>query len=351
MGRRNSTPPPSSWNAAALAWLGRVFDAAGERLASLLPEDGGLRRWSDRIAVILLAAGLLAAAFVGVPRLVERADTGEGSISRETTAPLAGPQVRFAEEPGWLLPDERERIEISISAELAGASAFDRDSLESAAAAAERTGWFAGTVTLLRTGLNEVVIETPLRIPRAAVRSQGRDHLVDLQGTLLPMSWIAGRSPATIPVFVGVREAAPDRPGSPWAGGTVTIGFEVLEAISTRPWSESIRAIDLEGADRGAPIRLRTSGGGTIVWGSTAATSVAEVPVATRLAYLDRLHQRTGSIEPPPGKAWDLRLDYLASRPEGASPASLLASAAALDVPSLDDGAAGANRAGRASRP
>lgn len=351
MGSRTSNSPSRSWKTDALAWLGRGRDAVGARLASCLPEDGSLRRWSDRIAVILLAVGVLVAAFVGVPSLIERADAGEAPISREPAASLAGPAIRFIDEPAWLDPSERERIEISIAAELAGASAFDRASLESAAAAAERTGWFDGTVTLLRTGLNEVLVETPLRVPRAAVRSRGRDHLVDLRGTLLPMSWIAGRTPFAIPVFVGVRESAPDRPGTTWPGGTVTIGFEVLEAISRRPWSGSIRAIDLDGVERGAPIRLQTVGGGTIVWGGTAATSVAEVPVATRLAYLDRLHQRTGSIDPPPGKAWDLRLDYLASRPEPGSSASTLASAVELGDSAADHGASGTNLASRAGRP
>ena len=312
-----------------MAWFGRGVDSAGERLASLVPEDGPLRRWSDRIGAATLGVGVILAATLGVPRLVDRADAGSSAISRERSAPLAGPAVRFAEEASWLAPAERERIEISIAAELAGTSVFDRAALESAAAAAERTGWFEGRVLLLRTGLNEIVVETPLRVPRAAVRSQGRDHLVDLSGTLLPMSWIAGRGPTTIPVFVGVREAVPDQPGTVWPGGGVAIGFEVLDALASRPWSESIRAIDLEGVDQGLPVHLRTGGGGTIVWGGTAETSVAEVPIATRLAYLDRLHQRTGSIEPPPGKAWDLRLDYLASRSLGSGSASALALASA----------------------
>lgn len=327
MGRRSSTSPKPSWGAIARARLARAGVSIGERLASLLPEEGGLRRWSDRIATGLLVAGLLVAAPVGIPRLIERADARDASISRESSASLAGPAVRFSSEPSWLSPAERDRIEVSIAAELAGRSAFAREAFESAAAAAEETGWFNGPVTLLRTGLDEVVIETPLRVPRAMVRSRGRDHLVDLDGVLLPMSWDAGRGPAAIPVFVGVRESAPDRPGTRWEGGTVAIGFEVLEAISNRPWSESIRSIDLEGVDGGAPIQLRTVGGGLIVWGGTAASSVAEVPVATRLAYLDRVHQRAGSIEPPPGMAWDLRLDYLASRPDAAAIPSSLASA------------------------
>lgn len=312
-----------------MAWLGRGIDSAGERLASLVPEDGPVRRWSDRTGAAMLGVGVILVATLGLPRLVDRADAGPSAISRERSPSLAGPTVRFAEEASWLAPAERERIEISITAELAGTSVFDRAALESAAAAAERTGWFDGTVSLLRTGLNEVLVETPLRVPRAAVRSQGRDHLVDLSGALLPMSWTAGRGPTAIPVFVGVREGVPDQPGTVWSGGAVAIGFEVLDALATRSWSESIRAIDLEGVDRGLPIHLRTVGGGMIVWGGTAEASVAEVPIATRLAYLDRLHQRTGSIEPPPGKAWDLRLDYLASRAMGSDPASALASAAA----------------------
>ena len=75
-------------------------------------------------------------------------------------------------------------------------------------------------------------------------------------------------------------------------------------------------------------IRLRTKHGGTIVWGSAEEATVSEVPIATRLAYLDRLHTRAGSVEPSIGQAWDLRLDYLASRSAAETPANTMVMAA-----------------------
>ncbi len=327
MGRAASNSKTPSWRARLLDALGRTTDRAGERLAALLPEDGAARAWSDRIGTGLVVCSLLLVAILGLPSLVERASTSGSTLSREEAIGMAGPTVRFADDVTWLDPAERERIEISIASELAGRSAFDRDALAAAAEAASRTGWFPGPATLLRTSLDEVLVTTPLRVPRAVVRSRGRDHLIDLDGVLLPMSWRERTAPRALPAIVGVREPVPDRPGTRWDGGSIAIGFAVLEAITHRPWNSQIRAIDLQGVDRGEAIHLQTAGGGTIVWGTTDPVSVGEVPVATRLAYLDRLHQRAGSIEPPSGMAWDLRLDYLAARASHPDSAGALAAA------------------------
>lgn len=327
MGR--STPKSSSPSRRFRAFdaLGRAAGRVGERLAALLPEDGAARPWVDRIGLGLLAIGVLFVAAFGIPRLIERAEAPQAMLSREPASPPTGPSVRFAGDVSWLEPNERARIEISIAAELAGRSALDRESLAAAADAATRTGWFEGPVLLLRTSLDEVLVITPVRVPRAVVRGGGRDHLIDLKGVLLPLSWGEASGPTSLPVFLGVREQAPDRPGERWGGGTIAIGFDVLDAIAHRPWSGQVEAIDLLGADRGEAIHLRTTGGGTIVWGTSDPVSVAEVPNSTRLAYLDRIHRQAGSIEPPPGMAWDLRLDYLAARASKQAASETVASA------------------------
>jgi hypothetical protein len=314
MGRPAPTSKSPSWRSRLIESFRHATDRTARRLSSLRPADGVANKWAERIGTGLVVCGLLLAAILGVPELVERATASGSTLSRESANGAAGPAVRFADDVDWLAPAERARIEISIASELAGRSAFDQDALAAAAEAASRTGWFDGSARLLRTGLDEVLVLTPLRVPRAVVRSRGRDHLIDIDGILLPMSWREQTAPETLPVFLGVREPVPDQPGSRWEGGSITIGFAVLDALLDRPWSGQIRAIDLHGVDRGAPIQLRTAGGGTIVWGTTDPVSVGEVPIPTRLAYLDRLHRRAGSIEPPSGKAWDVRLDYLATR-------------------------------------
>lgn len=326
MSRRAASKSKVSRPSRLIAAVRRALEAAGDRLASLAPEGGPLRRWTDRVATAALAAAVVAAAALMLPRLIERSDaTGPRRLSRELPASASGPQVRFAEEPEWLSDTERQRIEISIAAELAGASPFDQAALARAAAAATATGWFPHEARLRRTGVREVVLETPLRRPRAVVRQGGRDHLVDLQGVRLPMDWPAGRAPGRLPAFVGVADPPPALPGEPWRGGTVPLAFEVLDALVSRAWSGEIAAIDVASVSRGGPVLLLTANGGVIVWGSPTPGSASEVPVATRLAYLDRLHDRLGSIEPPPGKAWDLRLDYLASRPQSSGPDGMLA--------------------------
>ncbi|MGA0420592.1 MAG: hypothetical protein ACO3P9_11265, partial [Phycisphaerales bacterium] len=67
-------------------------------------------------------------------------------------------------------------------------------------------------------------------------------------------------------------------------------------------------------AQAGGPSVRETARGGRLIWGRPDA-GAAEVPVATRIAWLDALQAGNGSIDPPPARQFDLRLDYLATAP------------------------------------
>lgn len=286
-------------------WCGKV--------ASWLPEGSSRRIWCDRLGGSMVGLVVVVAAIWGVPRLVEHADT----VSREQPMGDGGPTVRFA-YPEWIPDTEISRLEVAVRSEFADAGVFDRSAIDRAAASLEQSGWFDPGVVVQRVGRNEVRIVSRPRRPVAFVRHGERDHLIDDQTRVLPVAWTAGDAPFVGVVITGTTQPPPEQPGMPWNGTALRQGLAVLALISAKPWCREVSAIDLAEVREGGPITLRTVKGGRIVWGSVE-PSAAEVPLKTRVAYLDRLHSVVGSVEPPPGRDLDVRLDYLATTPSRAT--------------------------------
>lgn len=270
-------------------------------------------RWVDRIAAATLIVGVIAAATWGVPRLQEGAD----ARSRERMAPEHGVQVEFTESLEWLPQAECLRLEAAVRSELADRPMLDRASLERAAAALEASGWFEPRVQVRRAGRDRVVVGASIRLPAAVVRVGRSDLVVDDARRLLPWSWAAGHAPVGSIAVVGVASPPPGRPGEVWESGDLSAALDILRTVSSRPWSGQLRELDVSRVAAGGPTVLRTRGGSSIVWGRGGEIgSVAEVETATKLAYLDRLHEAQGDLEAPPHRAFDLRLDYLALVPD-----------------------------------
>lgn len=282
-------------------------------------------RWVDRVAAAVLLVAVAAAAVWGVPRLREGAD----ARSRERTAPEAGLRLEFPQAPAWLPEIERQRLEAAVRSELADRSIFDRRGLELAAAALEASGWFDPQVQVRRAGRDRVVVTASIRVPSAVVRVGRSDLVVDDARRLLPWSWAAGHAPAGSIAVVGVASPPPSRPGEVWESGELPAALEILRTISGRPWTAQLRELDVSRVAAGGAAILRTRGGSAIVWGRSGESgSVSEVETATKLAYLDRLHDAQGDLEAPPHQAFDLRLDYLALVPDpGTAPTAMAAGA------------------------
>lgn len=283
-----------------------------DKVASWLPEGSPRRVWCDRTGGILVGLVVILAGAWGVPRLVARADL----MSREQSMTAGGPTVRFA-HPEWIPDTEIARLEVAVRSEFADAGVFDRSAIDRAAASLEQSGWFDPGVVVQRVGRSEVRIVSQPRRPVAFVRHGGRDHLIDAQTRILPVAWTAGDAPFVGVVITGTTQPPPEQPGMPWSGTALRQGLAVLALISAKPWCREVSAIDLSEVRDGGPITLRTVKGGRIAWGSVE-PSAAEVPLETRVAYLDRLHSVVGTIEPPPGRDLDVRLDYLATTPSRA---------------------------------
>lgn len=294
----------------AAALSGRTGAAVTEGFDRLLPPGSPRRRRTERAGISAFAIILLAGAIWGVPSLERRAD----ELSREAPVPNVGPEVVFADDLAWLPIAERERLAATVSASLADRSVTDHRALSAAAEALEATGWFEGPPRLRRIARHLVEVEAPWRLAAALVRDRDTDHLVDASGRRLPLAWPTGSGPSDLVVVEGLSEPAPNRPGDPWPGGSLGIALRVLPDLAGHAWSDQIAIVDATAIAHGGPIALETVRGGRLIWGRPDA-GAAEVPVATRLAWLDALHAGNGSIDPPPARQFDLRLDYLASAP------------------------------------
>jgi hypothetical protein len=260
-----------------------------------------------------LAAGLVAALWWGLPMLLDRSD----ELSRELGAASAELRLVLPKGSEWLPPEEEARLAATLRAELSESRTLDRSSLSRAARSLEATGWFSGPVQLRRPSRSVVVVETPLRRPVAFVRLGESELLVDRTATLLPWSLPAGAAEGLGIVIRGASLPPPARPGEIWPGGDLAEAVRLVGVLAGRNWSAEIVAIEIEAVARGGPAILRTRGGTAIVWGRAPQSATAsEVPVATRLAYLDRVHAAQGDLEAPAGRRFDLRLDYLATLPD-----------------------------------
>jgi|GEM_PF-471576 hypothetical protein len=304
--------------ASLMAWIAdgaaRLLDRIAGRIATtfdrLLPPGSVRLRRAEIAAMSLFGIALAIGLLWGVPTLSRHADT----LSRERDTLPSGPQVAFVQDLAWLPVAEHERLAATVAAELAGRSVLDHEALASAATALAATGWFDGPPRLRRAARHLVEIDAPWRIAAALVRDGGHDHLVDSSGHRLPLAWPAGTGPRDLVVVEGLAEGVPGRPGDRWPGGTLPIVLRVLPDLAGHEWSDQIAAIDASAVAAGGPIVLETARGGRLIWGRPDA-GAAEVPVATRIAWLDALQAGNGSIDPPPARQFDLRLDYLATAP------------------------------------
>lgn len=314
--RRPSRPRGRSAAVSAGVWRGLsrgveiLSEATTRGFDRVLPPGSPRLRRAEIAGASLLGLAVLGGALWGVPALRRHADV----ISREAAMPAAGPRVVFLQNLDWIPPAEEDRLAATVSASLAGRSVIDHDALRGAAEALASTGWFDGPPRLRRAARHRVEVDAPWRRAAAVVRDRGTDHLVDTEGHRLPLAWASGSAPSTLVVIDGLAESAPRRPGERWKGGALTIALRVLPQLAGRPWSDQIATLDVSTVAEGGPIVLGTVRGGRLIWGRPDA-GAAEVPVATRLAWLDALHAGSGTIDPPPARQFDLRLDYLASAP------------------------------------
>ena len=255
--------------------------------------------WAVAIAAMAAALGM------GVPVL--RADALRAPAAEATT-------VRFENRPPWMTDAEISPL-ADLVAEQLRSSPMDRSGLSAARDALASTGWFEEIHQLRRTGGNEVIVDGEWTVPFAVVREGGYDHLVDMQGRLLPRCYRPGTAPRSLVRIEGATHSRPTTYGTRWPGDDLFAAMAVARLIDQRPWRGQVACIDLSGMPEDGCVRLRTARGCVVKWGrAPGREGAAEVPARQKLDYLGWLHEHYGRIDAGCEDQLDLLTDCVGAR-------------------------------------
>lgn len=192
---------------------------------------------------------------------------------------------------------------------------MDRTGLSAARDALASTGWFEEIRQVRRTGGNEVIVDGEWTVPFAVVREGGYDHLVDLQGRLLPRCYRPGTAPRSLIRIEGAAQPRPTTYGTRWTGEDLFAAMAVARLIDQRPWRGQVACIDLSGLPQDGCVRLKTARGCTVKWGRAPGREGAtEVPARQKLDYLGWMHEHYGRIDAGCEDQLDLLTDYVGVR-------------------------------------
>jgi hypothetical protein len=240
--------------------------------------------WSVAIAAVVSAW------ILGVPRLQAFASHARFADRVE---------VHFVSIPAWVTPEIHERLIRSASSCITGDPLNNADLIECRNALLA-SGWFEDVSQVRRVRPDLVEIDAQFAHPYAVIRDDEGDHLVDVIGRLLPWAWPRGEASrrTKLTAITGAHFARPHMPGTQWEGTDVIAGIRLLNMVERQVWKDQVMEIDVTGYVRGEPMKLRTTNGTTIVWGSSPGEEQAlEVLAAGKLKRLEYLFVTYGRID------------------------------------------------------
>lgn len=231
-----------------------------------------------------------------------------GGVGRNGSA--GGPRT-------WVNQETRELLESLVQRSMS-ASPTDPEAPRRVRAALIRTGWFTEALRVERTadGLVRVFGAAPerngalgaappmplWRVPVAAVRYAGKDHLVAGGGERLPLAYAPGESGMN--VIVGVSHEQPDW-GEAWLGGEVQAAIELYRMLQLSanfqpgaPGLRQIGAVDVSEYDKSKRLTIVTERGNRVLWGGPVGQlNPGEVRDRTKLDRLAGLLRDHGRID------------------------------------------------------
>ena len=222
-------------------------------------------------------------------------------------------EVVFSDPPRWMTAADIAPLQELVLRE-AGRGAYHQTGCAKARTALLESGWFTSVTQVRRTGSGDIMVDAEFAVPFALVVDAAGEHLVDVDGRLLPRSYVHGTSPA-FPRIVGSSVARPTRPGQPWMGADIAAGLGLARLVESQRWRGQVVGIDVSAFKDRHVMDLLTDTGCRIVWGRTPGEeAAAEVPAAQKLKYLAYLHDSSGRVDAGCARQLDLSVDYVGSR-------------------------------------
>jgi hypothetical protein len=293
-----------------------VFARLTNGIASLVPSPGAARTSLVVLFWIAVAGGLAFGAVRGTPHLRAFAE------SRAHQDPDTI-RVTFLGTPGWVPQTVVDQLGTRVRAALVepgeALSVLDVLALRRVHVDMAHCGWFERVEQVRRTAIDEITVTASFRTPFALVRSGNEDHLVDVDGRLLPLSYTGTATRPKLPLIIGVALPKPAEPGTPWIGADLRAGLNLAKVVRQKSWftGGDVHAIDvarMNGPD--AALEILTASGTRIVWGSDPnQRTLAEAPPERKLASLDALYRQFGRLDSGAGGVVDLRSDLVTVAP------------------------------------
>jgi len=238
-------------------------------------------------AWVLLVAGVITLWIMGVPRLQAYATQTQYESEIE---------IGFVERPAWIKDEIQDSLMLTAGANLTG-DPLKQEDLANVRTALLNTGWFRDIAQVRRVNPTLIQISAEFAQPYAVIRDNEGDHLVDIDGRLMPRTFPIGRSAKLTPI-VGALYERPLSPGQFWQGADITAALDVLTYVTEADWHKQVVQIDISNYFDNQPLKIITDSGCKIIWGRGPNDAIpAEVTAQQKLAYLDYHFREYGHID------------------------------------------------------
>lgn len=265
--------------------------------------DGSGRVWDParawRVARVSLWVGAIAlvsfGGYIGYGKLIEH-------VGQQRRA--AAVDVRMHGLPAWMGDERTEHLRQIVARRIA-ADPLDRDSLRQATAALRANPWIARVERIERRRGGVVDVHCVVREPLAVVGYDGRFHLVDAAGHLLPGRYRFDELDALgLLAITGIAAPPPRQAGAVWPGDDLAAALKLTELLAAQPYADQVRQIDIANfqgrahEDATHVLLVTANRGGRVEWGSAPGCETAYEPTPQhKLALLADLHHRHKSID------------------------------------------------------
>lgn len=290
---------------------------------AIAPSPGARRRLALAGVGVVLAAGVVVGAGLGVPALGRMAADRIGDPGNSVQIWLTPPDWMPASTFDALM-DRAVAAYTESSRQIGTAEALSVEPLRAVQEAMATSGWAATTPRVTRRRPTapaddnatprraDVVIEMAWRRPVAVVRSgpfrsgsrQGlRDTAIDANAAVLPMSGPPETFPDLRVILNPSRTPQPTGPtdtNPAWPGQDVRDAIALLMLLFDQPYASQVAGVDLAEHADGRRLLIVTTTGGRVVWGvppGAPGFERGEVTDEKKLANLRSLVDATGQLD------------------------------------------------------